>query len=70
MMMQIPPGFQEHQIYFESYLLRNTLSHLNNTISLNMQLLCEPRILTNIGRYMVHMTDSVYEGLIIPLKGR
>ncbi|KAF8460336.1 hypothetical protein BDZ91DRAFT_739593 [Kalaharituber pfeilii] len=59
---KIPPGFQEHQIYFESYLLRNTLSHLSNIISLNMQLLLEPRVLTNIGRYMIHMTDSVYEG--------
>ena len=35
-------------------------------ISLNMQLLCEPRVLTNIGRYMVHMTDSIYEGECIP----
>ena len=60
--LQIPPGFQEHQIFFESYLLRNTLSHLSNMISLNMKLLCEPRVLTNIGRYMVHMTDSIYEG--------
>ncbi|KAL7271913.1 Beige protein-like 1 [Rhizina undulata] len=59
---KIPPGFQEHQIYFETYLLRNTLSHLNNSLSFNMKVLCEPRVLTNIGRFCLHITDCVYEG--------
>lgn len=59
---KIPPGFQEHQIYFETYLLRNTLNHLNNSLSFNMAMLCEPRILTNIGRFALYMTDCVYEG--------
>lgn len=59
---KIPPGFQEHQIYFETYLLRNTLNHLNNSLGFNMGMLCEPRILTNIGRFALHMTDCVYEG--------
>lgn len=59
---KIPPGFQEHQIYFETYLLRNTLNHLTNSLSFNMALLCEPRVLTNIGRFTLHVTDCVYEG--------
>lgn len=59
---KIPPGFQEHQIYFETYLLRNTLNHLNNSLGFNMAMLREPRILTNIGRFALHMTDCVYEG--------
>lgn len=59
---KIPPGFQEHQIYFETYLLRNTLNHLNNSLSFNMMMLCEPRILTNIGRFTLYMTDCIYEG--------
>lgn len=59
---KIPPGFQEHQIYFETYLLRNTVNHLNNSLGFNMAMLCEPRILTNIGRFALHITDGVYEG--------
>lgn len=37
-------------------------------ISLNMKLLCEPRILTNIGRLMQHLTDCVYDGRFNHLK--
>lgn len=59
---KIPPGFQEHQIYFETYLLRNTINHLNNSLGFNMAMLCEPRILTNIGRFALYITDCVYEG--------
>ncbi|TGZ78286.1 beach-domain-containing protein [Ascodesmis nigricans] len=59
---KVPPGFQEHQIFFETYLLRNTLSHLTTFISLDMAKLTQPKILTNLARYAVYMTDSLYEG--------
>lgn len=59
---QVPPGFQEHQIFFETYLLRNTLNHLNNFISFDMKKLAQPKILTNIARYAVYMADCIYEG--------
>ncbi|SPN99858.1 probable beige protein homolog [Cephalotrichum gorgonifer] len=60
--LKIPPGFQEHQAYFESYILRNTISHLANTIQLEMKTVCEPRVLTNMARFTTHVTDAVFEG--------
>ena len=63
--MKVPPGFQEHQAYFESFLLRNTLSHLGNTIRLNRKLLWEPRVLTNLARFATHLREAVYEGWFI-----
>jgi hypothetical protein len=59
---KIPPGFQEHQIYFETYLLRNTITHIKNLISFDMKKLVETRVLTNIARFALHVTDCVYEG--------
>ena len=63
--MRVPPGFQEHQAYFETFILRNTLSHLGNTIKLNQKLLWEPRALTNIARFAVHLGEAIYEGWFI-----
>lgn len=63
--MRVPPGFQEHQAYFETFILRNTLSHLGNTIKLNQKLLWEPRVLTNIARFAVHLGEAIYEGWFI-----
>lgn len=63
--MRVPPGFQEHQAYFETFILRNTLSHLGNTIKLNQKLLWEPRVLTNIARFAVHLGEALYEGWFI-----
>jgi len=59
---KIPPGFQEHQIYFETYLLRNTIAHIKSLIAFEMMKLCEPRILTNIARFAGHVTDYIFEG--------
>ncbi|KAJ8098609.1 hypothetical protein POJ06DRAFT_257502 [Lipomyces tetrasporus] len=58
----IPPTFQEYQIYFETYLLRNTVAQLNTTISLNMRLLCESRTLINFGKFAQQLVDSVFNG--------
>lgn len=63
--VKAPPGFQEHQAYFDSFLLRNTLSHLGNTIQLDQKLLWEPRVLTNLARFAMHLGESVYEGWFI-----
>ena len=63
--MRVPPGFQEHQAYFETFILRNTLSHVGNTIKLNQKLLWEPRVLTNIARFAVHLGEAIYEGWFI-----
>lgn len=63
--IKAPPGFQEHQAYFDSFLLRNTLSHMGNTIQLDQKLLWEPRVLTNLARFATHLGESVYEGWFI-----
>ena len=63
--MKVPPGFQEHQAYFESFILRNTLSSLSNTIQLERKLLWEPRVLTNLARFATHLGEAVYEGWFI-----
>ena len=63
--MKVPPGFQEHQAYFETFILQNTLSHLGNTIKLDQKLLMEPRVLTNLARFATHLSEAVYEGWFI-----
>ncbi len=60
--LKVPPGFQEHQAYFESYLLRNTLSQLSNTIQLDQKMLWEPRVLTNLARFTTYLGEAVFEG--------
>ncbi|OAX79358.1 hypothetical protein ACJ72_06324, partial [Emergomyces africanus] len=57
-----PPGFIEHQTYFESWILRNVLSQLKNTILLNQKLLWEPRVLTNLSKLLTQLVETLYEG--------
>ncbi|KAK6359872.1 hypothetical protein TWF696_001001 [Orbilia brochopaga] len=59
---KIPPGTLDQRIYFESYIVRNTLSLLRNDIALDLKLLTEPRILTNVGRMAYHLSQSIFEG--------
>lgn len=59
---KVPPGFQEHQIFFETYLLRSTITHLNSFMGFDMKRLQEPKALTNIARFAVALTDAIYEG--------
>jgi len=60
--MKVPPGFQEHQAHFETYVLRNALSQLGNTIQLDQKVLWEPKVLTNIARMITHLAEALYEG--------
>ncbi|CAM1506109.1 Fc.00g057500.m01.CDS01 [Cosmosporella sp. VM-42] len=59
---KVPPGFQEHQAYFESYILRNAISQLTSHIQLSQKAICEPRILTNLARFCLHMSEAIFEG--------
>ncbi|EPS37931.1 hypothetical protein H072_8465 [Dactylellina haptotyla CBS 200.50] len=59
---KIPPGTLDQRIYFESYIVRNTVSLLRNDIALDLKQLTEPRILTNVGRMTFHLSQSVFEG--------
>ncbi|KAF2105151.1 hypothetical protein BDV96DRAFT_509922 [Lophiotrema nucula] len=60
--LKTPPGFQEHQSYFESYILRQTISSVTNALQLNQKLLHEPRVLTNLARFVTHLSEAVFEG--------
>lgn len=60
--LKVPPGFSEHQAYFKSYILSNTMSELSNTLRMQDQLLKEPRVITNIARYAVYMSEAIFEG--------
>lgn len=60
--LKTPPGFQEHQAYFESFVLRNTISQLNNTVQLDQKVLWEPKVITNMARLCGHLGEAVYEG--------
>ncbi|ORY55300.1 WD repeat and FYVE domain-containing protein [Pseudomassariella vexata] len=60
--LKVPPGFQEHQAYFESYVLQRTINHLSTTIKLDWKLLSEPRVLTNMARFSLHIVEAIFEG--------
>jgi beige protein homolog 1 len=61
---RLPPSFQEYQIYFVTYLLRNTLSHLDNAISMDRKVLCtSSKTLINVIRFSQKCADAVFEGL-------
>lgn len=57
-----PPGFLEHQAYFNSWIFDSLLSILKELPSSKPRLLQEPRTLTNIGRFATHLAEAVYEG--------
>lgn len=63
--MKVPPGFQEHQAYFETFILRNTLSHLGTSIKLDQKLLWKTRVLANLARLAAHLGEAIYEGWFI-----
>lgn len=60
--LKTPPGFQEHQAYFESYILRQVLLAVKNALQLDQKFLHEPRVLTNLSRFVVHISEAVFEG--------
>ncbi|KAI5467956.1 hypothetical protein BGZ63DRAFT_450007 [Mariannaea sp. PMI_226] len=59
---KVPPGFQEHQAYFESYILKNAVTQLTSNIQHSQKGICEPRILQNLARFCLHMSDAIFEG--------
>ncbi|KAL8948281.1 MAG: hypothetical protein Q9222_005516, partial [Ikaeria aurantiellina] len=63
--MKVPPGAQEHQAYFESFVLRSTLTQLANTIRLDQKALWEPKVLANLQRLASHLSEAVFEGWFI-----
>ncbi|KAL8857610.1 MAG: hypothetical protein Q9178_005775 [Gyalolechia marmorata] len=63
--VKVPPGIREHQAFFESFMLRNTLVHLGNSIRLDQKLLWEPRVLANLQRLAGHLGEAVFEGWFI-----
>ncbi|KAI5288803.1 hypothetical protein KEM54_004847 [Ascosphaera aggregata] len=65
--IRIPPGFVEHQRYFESWLLRGMLDHLRNVLLSSGEgaLLCEPRVLTNLSRLLIQIKETVVDGSFI-----
>ena len=63
--LRVPPALHEPQACFETYILRNTISHLRNHIKLNQNLLWEPRVLTNLARFASHLAEAVYEGWFV-----
>lgn len=63
--MKVPPGIQEHQAFFESYVLRNALIQVGNTIKLDPTILSEPRVLANLQRLAGHLGEAVFEGWFI-----
>lgn len=36
--------------------------HIKNFISFDMKKMCEPRVLTNMARFALYVTDCIYEG--------
>ncbi|KIX09499.1 uncharacterized protein Z518_00579 [Rhinocladiella mackenziei CBS 650.93] len=63
--LKTPPGFIEHQSYFETWILRNTVSQLANHIALNQKVLAEPRVLINLARLFTHLEEALFEGWFI-----
>lgn len=62
---KIPPSFQEHQIYFESYILRRAVRRIDRAVRRDMAMLGEPKVLTNMARFTVHMVDAILEGTFV-----
>ncbi|KAI0172638.1 beach-domain-containing protein [Hypoxylon sp. FL1284] len=60
--LKVPPGFQEHQAYFESYVLKSTIVHISTAVKLDWKALNEPKVLTNMARFSLHMVEAIFEG--------
>lgn len=63
--LKCPPGFREHQAYFESYVLIHTLSQLMNHLKLNQKLFLQASVLMNVCHFSTHVTEAVFEGWFI-----
>ncbi|KIW04511.1 hypothetical protein, variant [Verruconis gallopava] len=64
--LKVPPGFQEHQAYFESFVLKEVMTSLTTELRMNYKdWPKEPRIITNLSRYASHMAEALFEGWFI-----
>jgi hypothetical protein len=63
--LKVPPGFQEHQAFFQTYILRNTISQLTSTLQIHQSHLREPRVINNLARLCNHLNEAVFEGWFI-----
>lgn len=59
--LRTPPSFQEHQSFFESYILRNTILRIQDIVKNDLRIICEPKVLTNMARFTAHMVDSTFD---------
>lgn len=60
-----PPGFVEHQTFFGSWILRNTISQMSNAVALNKSVLTEPKVLTNLARWLSNLGNATFEGWFV-----
>ncbi|CEL03078.1 Putative Beige/beach domain protein [Aspergillus calidoustus] len=60
-----PPGFLEHQAYFNSWVLKSFLSTLKRVVLSKTEFLSEPRVLTNLGRFTTHLVEAALEGWFV-----
>ena len=63
--LRVPPGFQERQAYFESFLFLHVIAALTKEVKGNSNILSETRVLSNMARYVIHMSEAVFEGWFI-----
>jgi hypothetical protein len=63
--LKVPPGFQEHQAYFESFVLKSVMAALGKELRMDKKWTSEPRVITNVSRYAVHMAEALFEGWFI-----
>lgn len=62
---KVPPGFQEHQAYFESFLLKKIISKVTTYVLANEKMLTEPKFITNMSRLCLHLAEAIFEGWFI-----
>ncbi|CAK7235168.1 Beige protein-like 1 [Sporothrix eucalyptigena] len=63
--LRTPPSFQEHQAYFESSILRETILRVKAILQRDLRMLCEPKVLTNMARFTAHMVDGTFDGTFV-----
>ena len=59
---RVPCASHKSQVHFESYVLRYAIDFLQGHIKQNQDILCEPKVLTNLSRFSMHVTEAIYEG--------
>lgn len=62
---KVPPGFQEHQAYLESYILKRVIARVSETIQASDGMIRQPWTLTNLSRLCTHISDAIFEGWFI-----